>query len=371
MRNTAALALRILQQFRHDPRTVVMFIVAPILVLWLFSVLLGATSYRPILAGVGLPTEVGAELARQDASYESLDADEAARRLKARTVDAVLTLSEGVLHVDVEGSDAARTTDVSVVISAAVKDIAANQQAQMLAEVEDIIAQAKASPNAGAVALAQEPLIADVKVDYLHGNQEWSSFDYFGPVFIGIFVFVFVFLTSGMSLITERTGGTLERLLTTPIKPWQFVLGFSAGFGIVSLVQAVIVLWACITLVGFPNEGSLGTVITVTFSLALVSLTLGLAVSGLARTPFQVIQLMLLTVVPQILLSGIFDLTQTPNWMQALSACLPITHGANALRDIMLRGASLADVASELAILWAFIAAFFGLATLSFNRRHS
>jgi ABC-2 type transport system permease protein len=123
--------------------------------------------------------------------------------------------------------------------------------------------------------------------------------------------------------------------------------------------------------VGFPNEGSLVTVICVTFTLALVSLTLGLAVSGLARTPFQVIQLMLVVVVPQILLSGIFDLSQTPEWMQGLSLCFPITHGANALRDVMLRGADLASIATELAILWAFIAAFFALATIGFRRsRH-
>jgi ABC-2 type transport system permease protein len=174
-----------------------------------------------------------------------------------------------------------------------------------------------------------------------------------------------------MSLISERTGGTMERLLATPIKPWQLVLGFCLGFGLVSLVQAAIVLWASITLVGFPNEGSILTVICVTFSLALVSLTLGLLVSGVARTPLQVIQFMLLLVVPQILLSGVFDLSQAPAWMQVLSQCLPITYGAQALRDVMLRGATLADIGGQLAVIWAFVVAFFLLATLSFMKRRT
>jgi len=214
-------------------------------------------------------------------------------------------------------------------------------------------------------------LISNVEVSYLHGSEDWNYFDFFGPVFIGIFIFIFVFITSGMSLITERTGGTMERLLATPIKPWQLVLGFCLGFGLVSLIQAAIVLWASISLVGFPNEGNMLTVVTVTFSLALVSLTLGLLVSGLARTPLQVIQFMLVLVIPQVLLCGIFDLSQAPGWMQVLSLCFPITYGAEALRDIMLRGASLVDVAGNLAILWGFIAVFFTLATISFAKRRT
>jgi ABC-2 type transport system permease protein len=174
-----------------------------------------------------------------------------------------------------------------------------------------------------------------------------------------------------MSLVTERTGGTMERLLATPIKPHELVCGYMLGFGIVSLVQAALVLWASITLIGFPNEGNLLFVIAVTFSMALVSLTLGLLVSGLAKTAFQVIQFMVILVVPQILLSGIFDLSQAPEWMQVLSACLPISHGAAALRDVMLRGADLSQIALDVGILWGFIVAFFVAATASFARRQT
>jgi ABC-2 type transport system permease protein len=140
---------------------------------------------------------------------------------------------------------------------------------------------------------------------------------------------------------------------------------------VVSLVQAGVVLWACLTLIGFPNVGALPLVFLLTFSTALASLTLGLLVSGLAKTGFQVIQLMLLFVVPQILLSGLFDLSQAPAWMKVLSACFPITHAAEALRDIMLRGSDLAAVGLDLAILWGFIALFFLGAAASFNLRRS
>ena len=93
--------------------------------------------------------------------------------------------------------------------------------------------------------------------------------------------------------------------------------------------------------------------------MALASVTLGLLVSGLAKSGFQVIQLMLLFVVPQILLSGLFDLASAPEWMQVLSQCFPITYGVDALRAIMLRGADFASVGFDLAMIWGFIALFF------------
>jgi ABC-2 type transport system permease protein len=98
-------------------------------------------------------------------------------------------------------------------------------------------------------------------------------------------------------------------------------------------------------------------------------MTLGLLVSALAKTAFQVIQLMIMLVVPQLLLSGIFDLTAAPQWMQILSVCFPIRHGADALRAIMLRGDGLGTVGINLIILWGFIAVFFALSCLSFATR--
>jgi ABC-2 type transport system permease protein len=190
-------------------------------------------------------------------------------------------------------------------------------------------------------------------------------------VFIGIFIFVFVFITAGMSLVTERTGGTMERLLVSPIKSWQLVAGYCLGFGVVTIIQAGIVLASAIWLIGFPNEGNFALVIVITFSMALVSMTLGLLVSALARTAFQVIQLMILLVVPQILLSGIFDLDNAPTWMQVLSVCFPIRHGADALRGVMLRGEGLDGIGLSLVILWGFIVAFFIMAVLSFRVRRT
>ncbi|MDR0283964.1 MAG: ABC transporter permease [Propionibacteriaceae bacterium] len=343
MRNTLAQAKRVWQQFGHDPRTVAMFIVAPVLILWLFSAMLGTTPGEPKLAAQGLadPVVTALDAVAEVQVMSSADAEAA---LASRDIDAIVTSDGTTLTVKVEGTNASTTGRTLAAIQSGLKTLAA------------------AGPNAAPTS---------VDVTYLHGSAAWTSFDYLGPVFIGIFIFVFVFITAGMSFVTERTGGTMERLMVTPIKSWQLVAGYCLGFGVVTVVQAAIVLACSIWLIGFPNEGNLGLVILTTFSMAMVSMTLGLLVSGLARTAFQVIQLMILLVVPQILLSGIFDLTNAPAWMRVLSVCFPISHGADALRSIMLRGDGLGAVGGNLAILWGFIVVFFALATLSFRTRRT
>jgi len=364
MRNILALARRILQQFAHDKRTIVMFIVGPVLILWLFSVLLDAGTYHPTLACVDLPEELVKALVDEEAICIEYTTPEIARELLADgKVDAVLTLKDGVLTVLVEGVDTSKTGAVLSTVSSAVQAVSIAQRESIQA---DLVAQ---FPNLGNISININPLIEDMEVAYLHGDDSWGAFDFFGPVFIGIFIFIFVFITSGMSLVTERTGGTMERLLVTPIKPYQLVCGFCLGFGVVTIIQATIVLWACVSLIGFPNEGSLALVVLVAFSMALVSLTLGLVVSAVAKTPFQVIQFMLILVIPQVLLSGVFDLANAPLWMQVLNKCFPISYGAEALRDIMLRGATFMETGFTIAILWAFIVVFFVLATVSFRRR--
>lgn len=196
-------------------------------------------------------------------------------------------------------------------------------------------------------------------------------FDFYGPVFIGVFLFAFTFITSGMSLVNERGAGTMARFLATPVKPTQILGGYSIGFGALVLAQSGVILAVALGLIGFPNEGNLGLVVVTAVSMALVSVTLGLLVSGLASNAFQVIQLMLLFVVPQILLCGLFDLSSAPGWLQALGQCMPVTYGVDALRAVMLRGADFAAVWPDLAVLWGFVAAFFVLAALGFRKKRA
>lgn len=111
-----------------------------------------------------------------------------------------------------------------------------------------------------------------------------------------------------------------------------------AAFGVLSFVQSFIILGISIRFIGFPCVGNVWFLVLTCMLPAMTSVSLGLLVSALARTPFQVVQMMLLFVVPQILLCGLFDLSGAPMWLQAIGKCCPLTYGVEVLRDVMLRG---------------------------------
>ncbi len=385
MRSLLAVAQRVLMQFRHDPRTVAAMIAAPCLALWLFSVLLGAGEYQPRIATFDLPDTLQEHLENQNVQVLVVSETEATTMLEHNELDALVTYSGTTLHIKVEGSDASKTSATIKQLQAALVDTQKTMKEDLEAEIESISFELPGEVMAQLPPDMQQSLtesvsvnlpdfsellpVQDMQTAYLHGGDDWTAFDFFGPVFIGIFIFVFVFITCSMSLLTERSGGTVRRLVATPVKSWQIVGGYMASFSLIAIIQSVIILWVCIALIGFPNEGDLVAVAITTVSMALVSVTLGLLISGLASTPLQVIQLIIVFVVPQVLLSGIFDLSQTPEWMQVLAQCFPIYHGADALRDVMLRGAGLGAVLPNIGILWAFIAVFFALACTRFRKK--
>ncbi len=403
MSKALAIARRIFSQFAHDSRTLALMFLAPVIVLWLLSVLLTADTLGPKIATVDLPSDLQAELERQDARISDVSQQEANRLLENDEVSATLSMDGEVLVVRVEGTDSGKTQSTIGVVSEALStmqqaaaekiesDVESkkNEIQQQVDEMAMQIEEVKGALPTGLSSLTEElstPEISiedftfatedylpvqDVKVEYLHGNEDWKMFDFFGPVFIIIFLFVFTFITSGMSLVNERAAGTMARFLATPVKPAEILGGYMIGFGTLALVQTAVILAVALGLIGFPNEGNLALVIFVSVSTALASVTLGLLVSGLASSAFQVIQLMLLFVVPQILLCGLFDLSAAPEWLQFLGNCFPVTYAVDALRAIMLRGAGLSQVGMDIAVIWAFIIAFFILAAFGFRKKRA
>lgn len=405
MTSVFAIVRRILTQFARDKRTLALLFVAPLVVLWLLSVILGADTVGPKIATVDLPAEFQTQFEQTDARITEANADEASTLLADNAVAAVLSM---------EGTDSTKSAAVLAACAEALGELRGKAAEEMeaavadkRAEVEGTIEEASQQREEARTALtgvmvsmpaeARSSLaealgglfdddaalsaedfsmnvsdylpIEDMETVYLHGNEDWRMFDFYGPVFIGIFLFVFTFITSGMSLVTERMGGTMTRFLATPVNAGQILGGYTLAFGLLACVQSAIILWVALTFIGFPNEGNLGLVVFTCVSMAMVSVALGLLVSGLAATPFQVIQLILLFVVPQILLCGLFDLSGAPDWLAALSAFMPVTYGVDALRAVMLRGADLAAVGFDLAVLWGFLALFFALAAASFRKK--
>lgn len=369
MTSVFAIVRRILTQFALDKRTLALLFVAPLVVLWLLSVILGADTVGPKIATVDLPAEFQTQFEQTDARITEANADEASALLAANDVAAVLSMEgEHMLKVELEGTDSTKSAAVLAACAEALGELRGKAAEEMEAAVADKRAEVGVAESFS-MGVSNYLPIEDMETVYLHGNEDWRMFDFYGPVFIGIFLFVFTFITSGMSLVTERMGGTMTRFLATPVNAGQILGGYTLAFGLLAYLQSAIILWVALTFIGFPNEGNLGLVVFTCVSMAMVSVALGLLVSGLAATPFQVIQLILLFVVPQILLCGLFDLSGAPDWLAALSAFMPVTYGVDALRAVMLRGADLAAVGFDLAVLWGFLALFFALAAASFRKK--
>jgi ABC-2 type transport system permease protein len=207
------------------------------------------------------------------------------------------------------------------------------------------------------------------QLTYLHGSENMASFDNFGPVLVGFFSFFFVFLIAGVSFLKERTSGTLERLLATPLKRWEIVLGYVLGFGLFTMLQAALIAWFSTKVLGMMIVGSFGYVLLITLLLSLTALTLGIFLSSFANTEFQMIQFIPLVIVPQVFFSGLFNLDNMAQWMQWLSKIMPLTYGAEALRNVMIRGKGWESIAIDVYVLLG-LSIFFMAANVLALRKH-
>lgn len=206
--------------------------------------------------------------------------------------------------------------------------------------------------------------IADVSYTYLNGSDEMNSFDAIAPYMMGFFVFFFVFIIAGVSFLRERISGTLERVLATPIRRYQIVLGYFIGFGIFVFIQTALIQVFMVYALHITIKGSFILMLLSNLLLATGSLALGTFLSAFARNEMQMFQFIPVVIVPQVLFCGIFSLREAPLWVQALSKVFPLTYGAQALSDIAIRGLGFADIAVDLAMLAFFTMLFLVLNTI-------
>ncbi len=205
--------------------------------------------------------------------------------------------------------------------------------------------------------------VTDIAYSYINGSDDMSTFDAVAPYMMGFFVFFFVFIIAGVSFLRERISGTLDRVLATPIRRYQIVLGYFIGFGIFVFIQTVLIQIFMVYVLHVAIKGSFMLVLLTNLLLATGSLALGTFLSAFARNEMQMFQFIPVVIVPQVLFCGIFSLREAPLWVQALSKVFPLTYGAQALSDIAIRGLGFANIAVNLAVLAGFTLLFLVLNT--------
>ena len=180
------------------------------------------------------------------------------------------------------------------------------------------------------------------QVTFLYGGPNFDTLDYFGAAFIGLVVFFLVFVITAVAFLRERGQGTLERLMASPLRRAEIVLGYMLGFTVLALVQSAEVLAFSLLVLHVHNVGNVALIFVLEALMAIAAVNLGIFLSMFARTEFQAVQFIPLVIVPQMLLAGIiFPVSTEPGPLQALSHVLPLTYAVEGLRNIMIKGANL------------------------------
>jgi len=381
-RRVAAITRRILAQFRRDHRTVALLFVVPLVISGLLGWVVTESEAVPprvttVILSPRIADQVAAAFYAADADgtidYVSMaDSEDAARRqLRADEVDVALVVPAGI-EADVL---AGRRPTVTIIT----QGIDPVGDAGAVVAVQRVIATAVGVGAAGAVAPVFER-------QTIYGSPDATQLDSMGPIILGYFAYFFVFLLTGVSFLRERTGGTLERLLATPVARTEIVAGYVAGFGILATIQVIVLLAFSLADIRVPalgplpelslglgvaNAGSPLLVFAIVLLLGIGAVNLGIMLSTFARTELQVIQFIPIVIVPQGLLGGlIWPVDSLPDVLQPLAWAMPLTYGIEGLRGVLLRGAGLDDptLQLDLAVLAAVALLFALLATRTIRR---
>ena len=178
---------------------------------------------------------------------------------------------------------------------------------------------------------------------------------YTAPALLAVLAVFFGFILTGVSFLRERSQGTLERLMASPVSRGDLALGYLFGFLIFAMIQSIIILLFTIYALNIQYRGDLWQIFVMQVISTIGAVNLGIFISTYARNEFQVVQFIPLFITPQVFLSGVlWPVEQMPDYLQWISRFLPLTYAIRGLREIMLQGASLADIPLELGILCAF-----------------
>ncbi len=348
-----ALSLRIIRQFLRDRRTLLLLFIVPIFVMGLLGYLINSPS-EVIRLGVSFSQnspflQVHEEmLSAQGFQVSKISMQEARPKLEAGEIHAALILPDFVnlneIVLMIEGTDPAINGEVMSRLSRFMQDLLRS--------------------------LPIGSLLPELKTEYIYGGPDFTSIDYLAPAFISFFVFFFVFLLAVVSFLRERSRGTIERLLVSPLTRLEVVLGYALGFLIFALVQSAIIILFAIYVLQIKYVGSVWLVYLVNCFIIIASVSLGIFLSAFARNELQAIQFIPIVVVPQALLCGFFwPVEQMVPLLRGIAQILPMTYAVQALKEIMIKGNGFQTILLPLLVLSLFALFFIFLASFSVRKK--
>jgi ABC-2 type transport system permease protein len=193
-----------------------------------------------------------------------------------------------------------------------------------------VLTQLRRDPRTVALLLVV-PCVLIFLVDQLLADRP-DVFLRVGVPLLGLFPLISMFLVTSITMLRERTTGTLERLLSLPLGKLDILLGYALAFAALAAVQATIVSLVGFGLLDLSVVNTEALVVALAVANAVLGMAIGLFLSAFARTEFQAVQFMPAFILPQILLCGLLvPRDQMAEWLQWISALLPMTYAYDAL----------------------------------------
>jgi ABC-2 type transport system permease protein len=229
-----------------------------------------------------------------------------------------------------------------------------------------LLAQLRHDPRTIALVMVV-PLVLLGLLKLLFGDDE-RQFQQVGPPLLGIFPLVVMFLLTSVTMLRERTTGTLERLMTLPMSRGDLVIGYAVAFAALAALQGIVASAFALGVLGLDIEGSTVALVAVAVLNAELGMACGLGLSSLATTEFQAVQFMPAFILPQLLICGLLvPRDQMAAGLEALATVLPMTYAYDALTDIARGDGGAA--ASAAAVTFGFCVLALALGTLTLRRR--
>jgi ABC-2 type transport system permease protein len=357
IRRTLALAIRIVRQFVRDKRTLALLFIAPLFIMTLLNFVLGSSGSNSLTLAVVPPPGVGHDLVQQAISKGLakakgvqviyIDADQVDAKLKSGDANAALIFSPDFVSARSTGAQ----PSVTLRLDGSNPPAAAQAKTLVTFALASLNQPAAASGDPSAASAAPVAL----HTSYLYGGPQYTQTDALAPLFIGLFAFFFVFLLASVAFLRERSQGTLERILVSPLSRTELTLGYVLGFMLFATLQSLVILGFVIYVLRVHYAGNLWLLFLVTLTLTIGGVNMGIFASAFARNELQVIQFIPLLIVPQALLGGLFFPVNTlPVVLKQLAYIMPLTWANFALKDVMLKGLGFSDIWPDLAFLLGF-----------------
>ena len=323
---TLNIVRRIILQIFNDKRSLALILIVPVFLITLIYLLLGKSDYKANVAETGLPLTVVESIENQGITVSSLDDTEGREQLEGGEIDAYIYSDTDGMHLLFKTYDSVKSGLVQKSVVNAMKEVSHGSA---------------------------------IQTEYIYGQSGASMFDSLGYVMLGIISFFIIFIIAGISFVRERTNQTMERLMMTPVKRWQVVLGYTLGFGFFAMLQSVILLTYGICVLNMTVSGSAITAGLVMILLAMSAVCIGAFFSIFSNNEFQIMQFIPVVVIPQIFFSGLISLDTLPYHLGAISKIMPVYYACSALKTIMIMGGGVADIWGDLLALTIFIMLFF------------